>query len=92
LPKNIWVNKTTIFFSQKNIIESNKLLKKPGVNGESSLRIEGRSASWEKEWDRHTWMQPLPHYNTQELIFKYERASYHALGPRGKLPKEGGHN
>jgi hypothetical protein len=31
-------------------------------------------------------------YNTQELIFKYERASYHALGHRRKLPKEGGHN
>jgi hypothetical protein len=90
LPKNIWVKKATNFFSQKNIIEFDKLLKKSGVNGQSSLRIEGRSASWKKNGtDTHGCSLCLI-YNTQELIFKYERASYHALGHRGKLPREGG--
>lgn len=69
LPKNIWVKKATKFFSQKLIIESDKLLKKPGVNGQSSLRIEGCSVSWEKEWDSHTWMQPLPHLQHSRTYF-----------------------
>jgi hypothetical protein len=70
LPKIIWVKKATNCFSQKNIIEPDKLLKKPGVNGQSSLRIQGRSASWEKEWDRHTWMQPLPHLQHSRTYFQ----------------------
>jgi hypothetical protein len=86
LPKIIWVKKATNVFSQKYIIKSDKLLKKPGVNGQSSLRIKGCSVS-----DTHGCSLCLI-YNTQDLIFKYERASYHALGHRGKLPREGGHN